>query len=93
MESPSPDWVGAWLSYFAPLGREGVVNVKVDVNEKFEDGTGRLGLLRRRLGPLKPTPAHSQIRVPRGWLSDCAGEFEGRGEASVPWGGGRWKGW
>ena len=27
------------------------------------------------IGPLRSTPAHSQIRVPRGWISACAGEF------------------
>jgi hypothetical protein len=27
------------------------------------------------IGPLRPAPAHSQIRVPRGWISAYAGEF------------------
>ena len=35
---------------------------------------------KRRIGPLGPAPAHSQVRVPRGWISADAGEF-GFGES------------
>ena len=35
---------------------------------------------RRKIGPLGPAPAHSQVRVPRGWISADAGEF-GFGES------------
>jgi hypothetical protein len=36
-------------------------------------GTGRLGLLRRRLGPLRPTPAYPRYRLRRLWMTAYAG--------------------
>ena len=41
---------------------------------------------KRIIGPLGPAPAHSQVRVPRGWISADAGEF-GFGESILAAGG------
>ena len=46
---------------------------------RFREGLhlrGRLaGRRKLEIGPLRPAPAHSQIRVPRGWISAYSGEF------------------